>query len=350
MKRKSKNGRRKPVRGGKKSNKVALRNPVTYQNEIRYTSTDAECVYIGHAVFPVLRMYDVAAMTLVQVVAEKMRLKITRWTDVCGFTCTASVLGYSANTDTGNPGVLFTQGITATDGWKTVSDNLRNKFIIQSNTNQQTEYFTMKLDTFTAPTGQDTFQVNLKNNYIHFNCQSQLKFQNATVSETGAAAVDTAITRNVLHGTKYDCSNGGFEFKQSRVTTGRYVDIFGNGSFGASSAAEFKIPVLKSVLSGVKSTAPVNLGPGEILVSKLVKKGKISFNAIFMKNREITGGASAQACRKLYGGSRWYALQKLVELSSGGATITVNCENEFKSSAKMHEKLDSGSPTFVEIL
>lgn len=315
------------------------------KHEHSFAQTSTECVYIGHGT-PVDNTFNIAIHALVRSLFHKAGYDIDDWRSTCGFSGFSIDMKYTNGGSTTQQALGFSIADTAT--YADIAGNLVNAIraaITSTVPSIQWQFLELLHDTG-EPGLLLLAKINLEEYYMVVDYWSILKIKNVSLA---ADASDGDLITNVeaqpLNGRSYTTSKwaNGFQLtKRYRSPTDNVgaSTLVSNKNTGAISSDSSVVwgennstnPYRKpppAYAFGVEKSAVARLNPGELKVDVHKWKAKMSFNVFTEKLIFSVEATDTDGNFRPFGKSTIYALEREVEIGTGGPQIRVACEVAF---------------------
>lgn len=169
---------------------------------------------------------------------------------------------------------------------------------------------------------------------IRFDVQSDFKFQNRSVNETGDEDAND-VDHVALQGRMYEGKGTGTTFVTDTLATDPFVANH-NGVIEKESDTPLKEPPFGQLFSTVKKSSGVRLGPGEIKHSVLKWSKTIALARIGQFIWNADDGGFDGYLLKNFGLYRFYALEKMI--LSGDQEIKTAYEHNLRIACRVYPK------------
>ena len=248
-------------------------------------------VYIGHATCTEIRIFRTLFMSLVKALALKTGMPVD------DFTVLYSGLGagdlWSMEYSDGPTGstLLYSYTTPASYVLFDVVNNMQAFFSGLAG-NDQIQLLNFQYRPANG-TGYPFTNLELKQAVLHMAVESELKYQNRTLSLSGSGSTDLVDT-NPLCGRAYAGTGSGTDTVSHRRLLGSalYADNTGMITYGGTLSGTFREPPPAKDFINVKSSSKISIAPGEIQTHKLHYRVKMYVNTVM---RIFLGGPTAQS-------------------------------------------------------
>jgi len=318
----------------KKGRKVKRKGPqnrmlkmgVYTSQERSFTTATEDCQYIGHASMPYLYFRKTLVLALVKALFIKMGSPPENLSASPLLTQTGEKIRIFYRGDLDSAETFFDTTTVAKTYEVIADDIITNMFSLS----EQAEFTAIQYVVVPGTSHYSTHIYSLLNSQIKWWCDSEMKFQNRSVNETGDE--DSLDVDNVpLVGKQYEGTGTGSTFSSPDAPP-MFADQYGVINIEATTNAQ-KEPPFGQLFKDCKASAKVRLAPGEIKTSKLTSAGNMGFNRMYRSFQIATGKTKSKtnmgkfrffALEKLLGGTSSLEILTAVEVShSLGCSITL---------------------------
>jgi len=260
-----------------------------------------ECPYLGHS-FGHGQVFKAAVAAIIRKMLQMMAFRIASWDDeIIQATGSISPGGYrlTYRVTVGGEFNVVSEAFALNASWQSIVDQITLKMkTVIGGTNVSTisfdELVFWQTDSLGIANSMARSRVFINDVVLDFNCDSTMSIQNRTVASNSVSDGDVFSKDNILNnplgGKSYEGSGTGTQLREERNTTnlGDYfvgssdsgVIQFDSAATTGISASQQKIlkrPPAKNAWTRVQRDGNIMLNPGQIRMSKLYFKRKITF-------------------------------------------------------------------------